>query len=360
VSGPPEATLPLIEFTYQWLEWVIGAAPSPPTATHAPADGGGDGDAPRHAADLKLGVNERYRPGIELAAQRTGIDPAAIAAIINAEAGPVESADKRNQMTEEAFRFLHPERDWDQRPLSAKDPADAALIKEWKALHAEKAWEERSYNPTGAAGLTQFLESTWRSEAQREGTYLHTVALDKGLIDADGHVLKGQDQAFLDLRYDPTLSIVAAAEYDKSVLAVVSQETKSDPSAADRELAARHPDRDFAAQPLDPHAPGDRELIKEWKEIAASGGAPLVPPGLTNDQMAHYLYLCHHEGQTGAEQVLGGTLTDAEAQPRFVANVPKEQQAAALAAHGGSQSAAYQAWLWDYIDDHIEPEEFRQ
>ena len=353
----PQPALALLAYAYScWTGPDSTATGADGAPAEAPA-----GDAPEapEASNLSLGVNERYRAAIELAAQRTGVDPSAIAAIINAEAGPVKDAAKRTAMTDEAFRFLHPERDWDERPLNAKDPADKALVDEWKALYAGKAWDEQSLNAESqAGGLTQFLCSTWRTEAAREGTYLNQVALEKGLIDANGKIL--DDAALLKLRFDPTLSIVAAAEYDQSVLDAVSQETKKDPAHADEELASRHPDRDFAKDPLDPRDPADKPLIEEWKEINGSSGAPLVPPGLSDDERAKYLYLCHHEGETGAIRFLDGSLTDAQAHPLFLANVPDADKRAALVAEHGSESAAYQAWLWDYIDDHIEPEEFRQ
>lgn len=353
----PQPALALLAYVYGCWSGPDGAA----TGTdEAPADAPA-GDAPEApgAASLSLGVNERYRDAIELAARRTGTDASAIAAIIDAEAGPVKDAAQRTAMTDEAFRFLHPERDWDERPLNAKDPADKELIEEWKRLYAGKAWDEQSLNAESqAGGLTQFLRSTWRTEAAREGTYLNEVAVQKGLVDENGKIL--DDAALLKLRFDPTLSIVAAAEYDQSVLDAVMQETKKDPAQADQELSSRHPDRDFAADPLDPKDPADKPLIDEWKEIYESSGTSLVPPGISDDERARYLYLCHHEGETGAIRFLDGSLTDAQAHPLFLANVPDAGKRAALVAEHGSESAAYQAWLWEYIDDHIQPEEFRK
>ena len=318
MSERPERELGWVEWAYSWWEWATGdgvkIAPGTPPA---PADDGGD--APPHAENLKLGVNERFRPGIELAAQRTGMDPSAIAAIISAEAGPVRNKERKAQIVEEAFRLLHPGRDWEKRPLSLTDPDDADLVKDYKALAKQTAWDEASKaDGTSATGLTQFLDGTWLSEAQREGTYLHEVAKEKGLLDENGHVLKNERQALLDLRKDPTISIVAAPEYDLSVF----------------------------------------DAVSEKKDAA---GNPLIPEGLSDDEKAKYLYICHHEGEEGAIQFLSGTLTDARAAGLLEDNVKDaDARAALVAAHGGSESAAYKAWLEGYVDDRIVPDKFRK
>jgi hypothetical protein len=318
MSERPERELTWVEWGYSWWQWATGdevkIAPGTPPA---PGDGE-DGAGPPHAENLKLGVNERFRPGIELAAQRTGMDPSAIAAIISAEAGPLRDKEEKARVVEEAFRLLHPDRDWEKRPLSLTDPDDKELVKEYKALARQTAWDETSKAPgSSARGLTQFLDGTWKSEAEREGTHLHDVAKEKGMLDANGHVLKSQQDALLALRNDPTLSIVAAAEYDLSVFDAVSEKKDAD-------------------------------------------GNLLIPEGLSDDEKAKYLYICHHEGEAGAIEFLSGTLSDARAAVLLEQNVlDADDRAALVAAHGGSESAAYKAWLEGYVDDRIVPDKFR-
>jgi hypothetical protein len=311
------------------------------------------------AASLKLGINERYRSAILLAAQRTHLDPAAIAAIINAEAARVSDRKTLEKLADEVFRASHPGRDWDKQPLSAKSPADAPLIKAWKQLYASRAWDEKSYNnESGAAGLTQFLASTWKSEATRRGTYLNEVATQKGYVDSSGKVDSSKVNDLLELRYDPTISIVAGAEYDKSVFDRISRQTTTDVKEVDRVFFSRHPERDFTKQPL---GAKDTELIKEWKQLCnTQQGKPLVPKDLTDDQKARYLYLCHHEGEKGAIRILNGTLTDAQAEGLIVPNVPDKTRRDALVKEHGSVSKAYISWLWSYIDANIQPSGFRK
>ncbi len=360
MSARPERELGYVEYAYEWWKAVLtGSKPAAPASGPSSAAAGAPPAAP--AAALKLGVNERYRAGIELAAQRTGLDPAVIAAIIHAEAGPVTDKATRTKMADEAFFFNHPERDWEKRPLNAKDPADAELVKEWNALYASKGWDPKSYNSqSAAAGLTQFLGSTWKSEATRGGTYLNEVAKQKGFVGVDGKIVAGKEKDLLELRYDPTVSIMAAAEYDKSVFDRVSRETVKDNQQTEKAFVAKHTERDFTKQPLSVKDPKDAELVKEWTQIYNSSGTPLVPKDLTDDQKSRYLYLCHHEGERGAKRILSGSLTDGQARPLFEANVPSQEKRDALVKEHGSESKAYTQWLWGYVNGHIEPANFRK
>ena len=165
---------------------------------------------------LKLDGNERYRPALELASDRTGLDPALVAAVIDAEAAPLRSAARLNMLADEAFYQRHPQRQG--KPLDPRHPQDAALIQEWKAIHEslKGSWDERSSAGTlsSARGATQFLAGTWVDEAQREGTYLNEVARQKGYVDQNNRLVPARREELLDLRYDRTMSVVAAAEYD--------------------------------------------------------------------------------------------------------------------------------------------------
>lgn len=130
----------------------------------------------RPAGELSLGVNERYRDALLLAQRRTGIDAAAIAGLINAEA--------------------------------ARDRSGR--------------WIADSYNESsGARGLTQFLAGTWVDRATTAGSYLNEVAVERGFVrrDENGRFTVVNRQALLDLRNDPTAAIVSAAEYGRDNLA---------------------------------------------------------------------------------------------------------------------------------------------
>jgi hypothetical protein len=261
---------------------------------------------------LVLGSNERYRAALELAAARTGLDPAVVAAVINAEAAPLRSVVRLGQLTDEAFHQKHPDRQG--RPLDPRRPGDAALIEEWLALYEwlKGSWDERSSagSLSSARGATQFLAGTWVAEARRAGTYLNAAATARGHLDAAGDIVAGRRDELLDLRYDRTMSVVGAAEYDQY----------------------------------------------ELQRLTEAGA---LPAELGELERAHHLYLGHHEGFDGALAMLTGTLTDAAAAALLEIHVGDPARRRALVERHGGESAAYQAYLWDYIRERVRPDRYR-
>ena len=235
------------------IGWAQGAS-APPTTPAGPV-------APE-AAQLILGANERYRQALLDAETATGVDAAALAAIIDAEAA--KNGD---------------------------------------------VWDARSSNAgTGAAGLTQFLASTWCDMACRKGTRLNGAATRMGAASADGKIVAAQKGALLDLRFDPALSILTAAEYGLANLAILQKDG-------------------------------------------------LVDAGLGDDERAWFIYLAHHEGPGGAEHFI--RKDDVIAIDKLAAQVGQDRADKLAAAAGGDVSAAYRAWLRGYIDQKIQPAKFR-
>ncbi len=110
---------------------------------------------------------------INNAAQRTGIPPAALATVIEAEAG------KRR----------------------------------------DGSWDSGSRNSrSSAAGLGQFLSRTWIGEAERRGTALNATAAANGWLDAKGRVKATAQPALLELRFDPATAIDAVADFAQAGL----------------------------------------------------------------------------------------------------------------------------------------------
>ncbi|WP_081629234.1 DUF2272 domain-containing protein [Methylopila sp. M107] len=151
--------------------------------TDAPEDEPGDEGV---STTLSLGVNEQYRAAILKAEERTGIDGAALAALIDAEAA------KNNQSV-------------------------------WKA--------DSKASTSSASGLTQFLDATWLAQATTAGSYLNETARWLGLVSADDKVV-GKSK-LLKLRFDPEQSIVAAAEYGAANLKILAGKGLLEPGLDD-------------------------------------------------------------------------------------------------------------------------------
>lgn len=120
------------------------------------------------SGELRLGANAAYQPILERAAARTGLDPALLASIVDAEA--------------------------------AKGP--------------DGSWNPASRNPrSSAAGLGQFLAGTWADEVRRPGSWLAAEASARGWLGPGGAIREGARAALLDLRFDPEASIQATADH---------------------------------------------------------------------------------------------------------------------------------------------------
>jgi hypothetical protein len=146
------------------------------------------------AGNLKLDVNEVYRDEIIAAATKCAMDPAGLAALIDAEADKL----------------------------------------------ANGQWDRNSRNPTSTAvGLTQFLKGSWIDMATRAATTLNQTGKQRGFVDNNNRVTNSGD--LLALRTDPALSIMSAAEYAASNLSfVIPRITKFpgfyDPSTPDGKM----------------------------------------------------------------------------------------------------------------------------
>lgn len=207
--------------------------------------------------ELDLKDNAVYQPLLEAAGARTGLPPSMLASIINAEAAT------RNGV-----------------------------------------WDPNSRNPRStAAGLTQFLASTWESETERPGTWLNSVAAERGWLNAKGRVRPEAREQLLALRFDPRASIEAAADYALANL---------------------------------------RALEKQG----------LVHDGLSAGEMAKRAYIAHHLGAGDAARFLTGGLAPARARALLASQIGGAAAAARIQS-AGNATAAHRQWLTAYVDSKI-------
>jgi hypothetical protein len=215
-----------------------------------------------------LGINEAYRSEVEAAQERTGIDGSAIAALIDAEAAKIGSGPNKG------------------------------------------IWKKDSYNESsGAAGLTQFLASTWSGHAQNPSHLLNSRGKELGFINSSNGIISGRKDDLLKLRFDPLLAIMSAAEFG----------------------------------------------VENLKRLSIAG---VLPNDLTDDTRARYMYLGHHEGPGGAVGFLNGNKTYTRA--NLVKQVGGTLADKYIAKAGGNTSAAYRLWLNAYMDEKIVPAKFRE
>ncbi|AYH46184.1 peptidoglycan DD-metalloendopeptidase family protein [Azoarcus sp. DN11] len=180
-------------------------------------------------------------------------------------------------------------------------PTLAALI-DAEAVGGDEGWRADSHNGTSdAAGLTQFLESTWlNSIAQDPRTILNQRIAGKNLRNTD----------IFQMRYDPELSIDASAAY--------------------------------ATQNLN----GLR-----------AGGYAI--DALNPEDLAKVIYAAHHEGLRGLMNILSGSFTQERAEFLLPKQVGGEKARQLAHRFDNDFRHAYLHWLFrDYIDAHINVRRF--
>lgn len=211
---------------------------------------------------LVLGPNQSLAPAITAAAERTGLPPAALAAIVDAE--------------------------------STRD--------------ASGAWITDARNPRSSAlGLGQFLQRSWVGEAERDGTFLHRLAADRGWLGADGHIAPAARAALLVLRAEPTASIEATADYARANL---------------------------------------DQLRRRGIDAGDDVGA-----------VARTAWLAHHLGPGDARRFLAGGLGEERAAHLLAAQVGVASASRRIAAAGDAASA-HRDWLLSYLDRRLRPDLF--
>lgn len=239
------------------------AEPLSPRAATAPlAEGRQSLPVTEAGGPLDLGINARHGSIIEDAARRTGLPPAALAAIVDAEA----------------------------------------------AKNADGQWLASSKNPRSTAtGLTQFLAGSWQSEAERPGTFLHSVARGNGWLDDKGGVRGERRQQLLSLRLDARCSIEAAADYAKANLT----------------------------------------------RLTAAG----VEIGENMERIAQLAYLGHHLGPGDVVDYLKGDIAPARARMLLAAQIGAKAASERIAQVGDAVQA-HRQWLTAYIARRVVPDRF--
>lgn len=269
--------------------------------------------------NLRLGRNNVYRQAILDASKRLGLKPQALCALMDCEAGKVAE--------------IIPSLDSNGKQLKDKKGHLLTTIK-------RELWNANAGNAeSGAAGLTQFLGSTWLNHVLLPGYFIHEKSVANGWVRQED-VKKGKNtikqwvfvlangktstsvskklwgdanvKKCLAMRMDPTWSINAAADYGNANL-----------------------------------------------KILKAKGFKL--DGLNDMEKAKIMYLMHHEGEGAGPLFISNTLGQAKGgieKLRKVFALQLGKKGAALSKElidqaKGDVEKAYRKWLAKYIDKNF-------
>lgn len=261
--------------------------------------------------DLKLGSNNTYRQWVKVAAQRAGLIPQAVAAVMNAEA--------------------------------AKDKAGK--------------WKEDSKSPSSSAtGMTQFLDGSWVSEAVRIGTYLNNKANKEGWLKQDakgGWCFVKQDGA-----------LVSGPELDRKLMKLVTGKRTASDNNLQKLLNLRN-EAEFAIMAAMDYAKVNLD------SLAAKGYAV---SSLNDTEKARIMYLCHHLGLADATHFIQDDIPeedvfveDKNGKKRLKQNGAKKLLSAQVGEKGAEKwlkkasnnwVTAHRLWLEDFTSNNITPHAF--
>lgn len=268
--------------------------------------------------NLSLGRNNIYRAALMEGAKRLGLIPQALCALINCEAGKVKE--------------LVPKLGPDGKPLKDKH---GKLMQ----TQINKLWDPNSGGAdSSAAGLTQFIDNTWLSCCLMPKYYIHQKCVENGWVKqeadkkgkkhwvfvlADGETTTNKPfnhkgdiiiKKCLNMRFDPTWSILAAADLGRENLEVIASKFN---------------------------------LSK-----------------LSDMDKAKLMYLYHHEGTTGGTDFINNNLAKTVKQKEALRHQLASQLAdkkhkelglkradERIAIAGDDVPLAYRRWLAKFIDD---------
>ena len=286
--------------------------------------------------DLRLDKNFQYWDPIILASKRSGIIPQSIAAVISAESATINGV-------------------WNKKSV-ALDMEEMKKVRAIRKARGESTDDVIIY-ASSAAGMTQFLSSTWLDETFRSGTYLNQEARKRGVL-AD----KPKQDASMNIQYHPKTHqpvLVPMFEIEPGVWWTRQQ-------IISRQLLAGET----------PYPPRATKALQAWlnmrfnpeliivaavdyalynlKQLQAAG---YNVEALNDAEKAKIFYLTHHLGLSDAKRFIHNAITEKRARQLLIGQV-NEAKAAWLAKTHGSYLKGHRAWLAEYINSKIHLENF--
>jgi hypothetical protein len=272
--------------------------------------------------NLRLDANCKYRDFVIGAAARAGVEPQAVAAIMNAEAAKLVEV-----QTRPVFAKGKPIKNQDGSP---KMKTARVSTGEWDPKSAS--------SKSSARGMTQFLDGTWVGMAVTQGTFLNQKATGSGFIAKD---VAGADVfKFEDGKTEPLTSknimrhvVGRAHANDSNVQALLDLRYDAE--------AAIYTAVDYASQNI-------TALKKRGFQIDS----------LNSSEKAKMMYASHHLGPGDVSDFILENISESHATTLLEAQIGSTKAAERANVEGNSYVAAHRHWLDGFIQEKITPKAF--
>lgn len=294
--------------------------------------------------NLKLVANFKYRNIVIAAAERAKLAPHAVAAIMNAEAAPVEK------------RFIFtPVIDFATGKPKLKKNGKPQIVKSVDPDWVEGEWGPRSRNPSSSArGMTQFLDRSWIAMACSDGSYLNARARKGGwLIKATVESGKSGKNGKPSRKTVDAFKLANGQLVTPSAKRSLSRVLGGKPYLTGRATASDSHLQALLDLRFDPECAIHTAVDYGMINLTALRKAGYAVDGLNDGEKAKVIYLCHHLGVVDAKRFINNKMTATRAQYLLEQQV-KVGPAADLATKANNNYlAAHRTWLDNFINGKI-------
>ncbi|MEM4990627.1 LysM peptidoglycan-binding domain-containing protein [Collimonas sp. H4R21] len=286
--------------------------------------------------NLRLMQNFTYRDYIVAAANRAGMIPQAIAAIMNAEAATIITIEEVPVFNKKTGK---PALDKKGKPVIKRIPKNTGV------------WDPNSASPRSSArGMTQFLDATWIEMTMTDGTFLNARAKKEGWLTTTTITIKHKKSE--ETKEVPAFKLENGSFVTPGKHSIAAQ-LSSKPYLTGRAKASdgnlqKILDLRFEAE-YAIHTAVDYAM----QNLAMLKKNNFKLDTLNDGEKAKIAYLAHHLGPGDVKAFINNTMTAEHAEYLLKAQVGADGAAKRAEKNKNDYLAAHRAWLDDFINDRI-------
>lgn len=286
--------------------------------------------------NLRLMQNFTYHDYIVAAANRAGMIPQAIAAIMNAEAATIITIEEIPVFNKKTGK---PALDKKGKPVIKRIPKNTGV------------WDPNSASPRSSArGMTQFLDATWIEMTMTDGTFLNARVKKEGWLTTTTITIKHKKSE--------ETKVVPAFKLENGSFVTPGKHSIAAQLSSKPHLTGRAKASDGNLQKILDLRFEAEYAIHTAVDYAMQNLAMLKKNNfkldtLNDGEKAKIAYLAHHLGPGDVKAFINDTMTADHAEYLLKAQVGADGAAKRAEKNKNDYLAAHRAWLDDFINDRI-------